>query len=372
LEFAQAALQALAARPDHQAAAMLAREVPLDDAILRAVCHPQLFTEKQTSDLLRILAGVHDQVDLKLLQILFASDFDEQPAWYERILAGVEQMAERPRVVAKLLQCYRALPYDVRPRLARLLAQKHPSRDWVRERLEDTDPRVRAAVVEAHWTPSAGWLAAQADSVFQLAKRDPHARVRARAAVGLCQLGSVEGLGLLADLATAARAEDRGVAFEMIAVLRDPRFHPLAVRAVADPDAAVRRVAFRCLAQLKKAREQRESTAGAISIGIARLEPHAEGQLRATLAIEESSRPVKGLRPLDFIITAALHPMFHYTVQEKSKPAGASGYELYFRPQPSSATMVEVKVEVLTEQWKGDQTGYCFHGSELEAALPLH
>jgi len=113
-----------------------------------------------------------------------------------------------------------------------------------------SDPRVRAAAVEALWqqTPSA-----EVRSMLQSAVSDPHHRVVTNALVGLYRLGDPEALPSLIDLATHRDPLFRAACAWSLGFIADPLGKPTLQDLRRDSSNIVRKRAAKALLQLESA-----------------------------------------------------------------------------------------------------------------------
>lgn len=116
--------------------------------------------------------------------------------------------SEQPIPIAKLVQLFRSSDPRIRSKVARMVGRYSQFQSFVAQRLQESDPRVRANAVESLWKVDT----VAARKFLDAASSDSHHRVRINALVGLYLLGNPVSVRLLAK-----QAKDSSSAFRRAA-----------------------------------------------------------------------------------------------------------------------------------------------------------
>jgi HEAT repeat protein len=139
---------------------------------------------------------------------------------------------------------------QVRSKAALLLGRAHRNLAWVRQKLRDPDPRIRANAVESIW----GVTGAEAVALFAEAMRDEHNRVVGNACLGLFLCGQPAATEALVEMSRRSEPTFRATAaWVMGETGADAFVHTLeTLREDADPD--VRHAALAATTRIRRAR----------------------------------------------------------------------------------------------------------------------
>src|SRR5579864_1209270 len=142
-------------------------------------------------------------LDIKLLHMGFPTDggaiCDIDIVRARRVLALVNELPPSRHILFPLVNLLRSPDPQVRSKAATLYGRTSHNAEWVRSRLGEPDPRVRANAVESLW----GEDSDAARAVLKEASRDRHHRVAANAWIGLDSTSAKEVIANLKRMATA-------------------------------------------------------------------------------------------------------------------------------------------------------------------------
>jgi hypothetical protein len=332
------------------------------ESLLDILCDPAAFDLGTARSLAGQLARRYPDVDLRLaLELMKVSAGDSH---VERCLDVLEAIPSAGRrLVIPLVSLMKSSNAAVRARAAKFLGKRVDNLNWARTHFNDSDPRVRANVVESLW----GTDSSEVQALLWKAAEDGHNRVCGNALLPLYRLGAVEVLPLIRDLAGHERPDFRATAAWVMGNTGDFRFSETLKGLRGDPDTRVRASVLRALVQLKKAETQWSE------IGI----PHElqfcedlEGIRRFAFDVANSSfRP---LLPTDVAITTNGAPVWQYTLRRPySSPikavflipachpteAGPSLIEALLACEAAKGPQDEWSVVRFKEQGVDDQSG---------------
>jgi hypothetical protein len=364
--FEWAALCSLSEMEDCPGTRYLVTLLQEEDSLLRRITNPHLLSLHQAIRLIQALRHSDPQTEIRLLRLIMPGAAPVPDEVVERVLDLIDAVTDGPKLVPVLMQLYRSAPKRVRARLATTIGRHHRNREWVDERLRDEDSRVRANMVEVFW----GEKTQEAIDVFHLGWHDPDSRVKANGAIGLYRCGAIESLAMLANMAASESAQDRASAAWAFGMVRDPRFQKTLAQFVKDPDPIVRRRAYHSLGEIKRRNDQWK-VRQPCQLRFIKLHRASEGLLHILFEAKvlETQSPVKGIKPLEILVTENSTPVLDYHLVERVKYPQPGVYDLHFHseyaktPEPGvdlSKRMLKVEVAVSTETKMGELSSYWF------------
>lgn len=188
-------------------------------AVLRAVSDPSLFSLEDSLRLARTALAADPRLDQKLLAHLA----DESHNWPRdisrtkvmRVLEVIDAISDCRCLLVPLMK-FAALPdHHLRSKAVKLIGRASRNPSWADSVLRDTDPRVRANLIEA----AARCLGLRAEPLLRKAASDPHHRVRAASLLGLSRLGDQDSRRLLEHMAKEGSPNHRKAAAWALAEL---------------------------------------------------------------------------------------------------------------------------------------------------------
>jgi HEAT repeat protein len=137
----------------------------------------------------------------------------------------------------------------VRSKAALLVGRSNKNHKWVKDRLAEADPRVRANAIESLWGSDSDGSRA----VFWTALGDDDDRVVGNAILALYRMGDPASIQLLLQLIAHPEIPFRVTGVWAMGETGDPRFMPMLARMIAEQVRELRANAFRAMAKIKKA-----------------------------------------------------------------------------------------------------------------------
>jgi hypothetical protein len=197
-------------------------------------------------------------LDIKLLHMGFPSEAttvqNVDIVRAKRVLAIVNELPACRHILLPLVNLLHSPDPKVRFKAASLYGRTSQNGDWVRKRLSDMDPRVRANAVESLW----GMDSSSARAVLREASRDQHHRVAANALVGLHRIGAYDVTASLQKMAKGAEPMGRAAAAFAMGQILNVDFKPVLESLLKDDNPQVRSQALRSLIRLKRQPEPGE------------------------------------------------------------------------------------------------------------------
>lgn len=222
--FADEALRALLDLPDSEGAAHLLRLVMLDLRTLERFTDPRYLPLTAAAAIAVRMQALDVGVATRLLQLLLSNREAafRDPSQAARVLDIVAAISDGTRIQSLM----RVLLQHPDPRIrskAALVSGRLRSGMPSAQQLNETDPRVRANVVESMW----GSGSPEAREAFLLAVQDPNHRVAANGVVGLHRAGDVSSARLARTMLQHADPGFRAAAAWAMGETQDPRFLPV-------------------------------------------------------------------------------------------------------------------------------------------------
>lgn len=140
----------------------------------------------------------------------------------------------------------------VQSKAALLIGRLNQNIEWVRQRLADPDPRVRANAIESLW----GETGSEALSVFEECAKSPENRLAGNAIVGMYLAGQPKALRLAAALTESTSDTARLTGYWVMSFLGDNRFQQILADSIGSSDQKSRPKIFQAIRAVKQRREQ--------------------------------------------------------------------------------------------------------------------
>jgi len=213
---------------------------------------PQLLALKEAIGFAQRWFEYEPMLDIKLLHMGFPADGavirDVDIFRARRVLALVNELPPRRHILFPLVNLLRSPDPHVRSKAATLYGRTSHNAEWVRSRLGETDPRVRANAVESLW----GEDSDAARAVLKEASRDRHHRVAANAWIGLDQIGAKDVIPNLKRMAEAEDPMARAAAAFAMGRTGHAEFKPVLEKMLKDSSPHARSQALRALVRIRK------------------------------------------------------------------------------------------------------------------------
>jgi hypothetical protein len=190
-------------------------------------------------------------LDVRLARLLPGRHEDQAglaPQLVGRVLEVLHHISAGPRLIHMVNHLKHHPHRLVAEKATLLVGRRIRNPGWVKQRLESTDARIRAAAVEGLWgsdTPSARMLLRQSGS-------DENSRVVANALMGLHLLGEIGAHQSVKEMACDERPSFRLSAVWAMRHMAEPVFLEPLRAALADSEAGVRLGAKQALVAIRK------------------------------------------------------------------------------------------------------------------------
>ncbi len=176
------------------------------------------FDLRQACRVAKIALEEDPDFDKKLIDLV-KSGAASAPEQVIRILTVLESVCATPRLLAHILRLKHS-EGRVRSKLTLIVGRLTRDPQWLRQQMEDEDPRVRANAIEGLWNVRAGGL----EELLRSALQDPNHRVAANAALALHKIGNVSAVASLYSMLRHPDEMFRVAALWAVGQTRDPRF----------------------------------------------------------------------------------------------------------------------------------------------------
>lgn len=320
------------------------------DLLLQALCDPA-FTREQSLQLARTAARVDPMTDVALAKRLADSANSEESGLGQeeagRVMEILSEISEGTRIMPSLMRLLRHTNPYVRSKAVKLVGRGGGSVKWVRSRLTESDPRIRANAIEALW----GTDSEEVREVLQIAARDGNNRVAGNALIALYRLGDSAIVPELIKMSTHGSALFRSSAAWVMGETGDPRFSETLARMLREPNTSVRARAMSALGKIKAAVAQTRS--GQQWLASALLQEHEpqKSARRLTLALTSEGAEHQKVLPTHILLSEDGKNVIHYKALERPEPEAISAVFLFPRAgNPADSAWVRGALQCL--QWK--------------------
>jgi len=233
-----------------------------------------------------------------------------------RLMEILAEISDGRRIAPSLMRLMRHSNPYIRSKAVLMIGRGNLSVKWVRGRLGEADPRIRANAVEALRRMDSP----EAQEVLRFALSDGNNRVVGNALLGLYLMGDCSSIPELVKMAGSQSPLFRATAAWVMGETGDPRFSEVLVRMLVEPNTAVRRRAFVALGRIKAAAAQiaqgpRWRMAGIISNQPAELQ-RTQRKVHLAVTTENGHDRLKIL-PTQFILSENGQNVLTYRVTEK-------------------------------------------------------
>jgi hypothetical protein len=328
--FYSSSIEILKTSPGSRGVQYLVALLVANGLLLQAICDPGLSRE-QAFTLGRAAVRTDPAADAGLARGLADSETGQGTVTVRdapRLMEVLCEIGDPARMMSSMLRLLRHPNAYLRSKAVKIVGRGSKSPKWVRQRLSDPDPRIRANAVEALWSVDS----AEARSLLHFALADGHNRVVANALLGLYYLGDCTALTELAKFAGDESAVTRASAAWAMGETGDIRFQEILRRMLSDSDPIARKRALSALSRLKTNAAQ--SFNDATWHLAARTMTDGKGGRRALLAIAgNDNRDLPPIPSLNFHLSEHGSYVFSYKVSERPAPDAMSVVFLMPRSQ---------------------------------------
>jgi HEAT repeat protein len=354
--FYSGAIQALKKQADSRGGQYLVALLVANGMLLEAICDPALNRE-QALALARSAIRTDPAADAGLARGLADSQtgqgsvvIDDPP----RLMEVLCEVGDPSRMMASMMRLLRHPNPYLRSKAVKVVGRGSKSPKWVRQRLSDPDPRIRANAIEALW----GVDTSEAKGLLQFAAtEDNHNRVKANALLGLYYLGDCSSLGALVNMAADESSVVRSSAAWAMGESGDVRFQDALRRLLNDPDPVVRKRAFSALARVKTSSQQ-VANGAKWHVAARASSIDAKGGRRALVAVAGDNATEQPVIPsLGFLLSENNLPILSYRVNERPAPDAMSVVFVLPREPEAAAPLREAIESCL--KWKRTSDLWC-------------
>jgi hypothetical protein len=316
--FYEGALDILKTSSDSRGSQHLVALLVANGMLARALCEPSL-SRDQALSLARSAVRVDPMADATLARKLADSAVGQGEAITDpaRIMEILAEIADPTRVSASLMRLLRHSNPYLRSKVVKMIGKGNGSAKWVRAKLAESDPRIRANAVEALW----GVDSAEARTLLHYAASDASNRVIGNALLGLYYLGDCTALDELVKMSTHESTLFRATAAWAMGATGDVRFSDAVRRLLLEPEPVVRR---RALVALGRIKQSNDACSGLPRLHVAaRLAPGGKlnGRRRIVTAVAaDVSKEPPRVAPLHFILSEGNQYITSYKVNERPEP----------------------------------------------------
>ncbi len=251
-EFARQAAAVLKKDSESRGARYLLGLVTTRGLLAPVLCDPG-FTQVQALELARAAFAAAPNADILLARAVAESvevaDDPDCLACASRVLGILAEISDASRIFPALVRLLHHPNPHLRSKTVLAIGRVKRSAQWVRQRLGDQDPRIRANALESLWDVNTG----EARELLQSLVEDPNNRVAGNAMLGLYRLGDVSTIPEILKLARHESALFRSTAAWVVGETEDPRFTEVLLEMLRDVNGTVRKRAFSALARLRAA-----------------------------------------------------------------------------------------------------------------------
>lgn len=335
--------------------------------LLRALCDPKLAKEEAMA-LARAATHADPLADAALARGLADSagsnggpvPMEAAPRLME-ILAGI---SDGGRILPWMMRLMRHPNPNIRSKAVLMIGRGTHSVQWLKGRLAQNDPRIRANAIEAMWCVNSR----EAQILLGFALADANNRVVGNALLGLYQMGDCSVIPEIVKMARHEATLFRSTAAWVMGETRDRRFTETAVRMMVEPDATVRKRAFKAIGSIRAAAAQtgqgpewrmagviQDVSAGQKIQRKVHLAVAAAGSAEAPAA---SAGDQPKILPTQFILTEGSQYVLSYKVTEK--PAAEAMSVIFVLPrteEPKNAPWNQGVSQCLA--WKARSDLWC-------------
>jgi HEAT repeat protein len=272
-------------------------------------------------DILRTASDSRGAQYLVALMVANGMGHGESITDQARITDLLSEIGDSARVLPSLMRLLRHSNPYLRSKVVKMIGQSSRSTRWVRAKLSESDPRVRANAVEAIW----GVDSIEARTLLHFAANDASNRVIGNALLGLYYLGDCAALKQLTNMSAHESSRFRATAAWVMGQTGDVRFSDVLRRLLMEQEPVVRRRALVALGRIKQANDSYGAlphlhVAARFASG-SKLK--SSRRIMAAVAADGSKEPLR-VAPLQFLLSEGNQHITSYRVTEKPEPEAMS------------------------------------------------
>ncbi|MDR3704083.1 MAG: HEAT repeat domain-containing protein [Candidatus Sulfopaludibacter sp.] len=316
--FYSSALDILRTQSDSRGCQYLVTLFVAYDLLRRALCDP-LLTRPQALTLARAAMRIDSMTDVSLAKALAESFGDEGepiPAEHAaRLMAVLSEISDGSRIQSSLMRLLRHPNPYLRSKAVKMIGRGSRSVRWVQNRLQESDPRVRANAIESIW----GLDSEEARALLLTTARDANNRVAGNALAALYRLGDHRVIPDVIKMAEHESALFRSTAAWVMGESGDPRFTETLARMLRDSDQAVRTRSLSALGRIKNAVAQSRLNKPWVVTGRMFLETSSKANRRLQVAVAGAEDQVEPqILPTQLTVLEDGQAVMEYKMNQKA------------------------------------------------------
>ncbi len=317
--FLRSAIQYLRTQMDSRGAQHLIGLLVVSGQLLPALSDPA-FTRENAMALAIAASRMNPAIDVVLARSLADSAAEDEHATPDRHVRLMEILAvitDGIRTFPSLVRLLRHPNPHIRSKAVLIIGRGNRSAKWVRQRMADTDPRIRANAAEALW----GVRTDEARELLQSLVHDSNNRVAGNAVLGMYRLGDCAMIPELVAMAHHEAPLFRATAAWVMGETGDPRFTEILAALLREPNATIRKRAFAALGNIRSSVAQ-SHTGPRWRLAARLLEPESSRSMRRLLlgAVAEDSLALPDLLPTQILLNEDGRSIVQYRVTERPLP----------------------------------------------------
>jgi hypothetical protein len=250
--FLREAIRVLATYPDTPNASHLLGMLSERGLLVSVLCAPGM-SKDRALQLARTAISIFPSTDIQLARglagMLEAPESTETLNHITRLMDILAKISDAARIFPSIVRLMRHANPHIRSKAVLMIGRHSPSAQWVRHRLSDSDPRIRANALESLWDIDT----AEARELLEGLIRDPNNRVAGNALLGLYRLGDARVIPEILSMAVHESVLFRSTAAWVMGETGDPRFADVLASFLRESHAVVRKRAFSVLGHLRAA-----------------------------------------------------------------------------------------------------------------------
>jgi HEAT repeats len=285
--------------------------------LLEALCDPEL-NRAQAVALGRNAIRITPAVDAALARALADSQTGQGAVVIKdagRVMDLLCEVGDASRMMTSMLRLLRHTDPRLRSRAVKIVGRGSKSPTWVRNRLNDPDPRARANAIESLWSLD---TAAVHGLLRFAAREDGHPRVTANALLGLYYLGDIYALRELVNMAANASGGMRASAAWAMGETGDLRFRYALRQMLNDEDKIARKRALSALARIK-ALQPPAGSPWHVAATVSQTDQKGWRRLLVSVAGDDAGE-LPPVPPLGFALSESGSPVMSYKVVRRAAP----------------------------------------------------
>lgn len=311
-QFLRAAQPLLRSIPDSRGLRALVTLLWSKGLFLNVLCNPSTLRLDEAVQLARAALSFNPVLEKVLMRCLLGANepgaLDD--VFQERLLEIMAALSDGDRLLPPAMLQHPNV--RIRSKAALLIGRSQNNSRWLKKRMSEADPRVRANAIEAVW----GTTDVECKGILWDAASDEHHRVAANALVALYGLGETGSIALMIDMSGRASPLSRSAGAWAMGHTRDRRFLPVLAGMFSEADGTLRKTVFSAISKIKQGAASLLD-AGRLCVSISKPSSQAEGLWRmgATVTTQEGL-VVPGIRPTHFVVSSGGEPVAHFNVHE--------------------------------------------------------